>query len=76
MIKNVVKQSGIMICDGNVVKYHGSLESVLIRIMKFINSLRRVGEGENILKVFKPCSRALTGSVRPSGFYGFPHLVS
>ena len=36
MIKNVVKQSGIMKYDGNVVKYHGIPEHSLIKIMKFI----------------------------------------
>ena len=55
MIKNVVKQSGIMESDGIVVKYHGIPEDFLIKIMKFINSLRPVCEGETILKVFKPC---------------------
>ena len=45
MIKNVVKQSGIMKFNENVVKYHGSLENFLIKIMKFINSLRHVWEG-------------------------------
>ena len=41
-----------MLTFEEIVKYHGIPEDFLIKIMKIINSLRPVCEGEKILRIF------------------------